>query len=178
MRWAQQIWHGVKDEFSDLPDLDSLTRLVLRLALAAVAGGVVGWERQRAGKDAGVRTHMLVSIAAALFVLVPEQEGATPSDLTRVIQGVAAGVGFLGVGLIFRPEGEKVRGLTSAAGIWLTAALGVAAGLGRAASAATSTLMAVVILRLLRAVEQRTERRRGPTSNAGAPPATDPGRRA
>ena len=168
--WGQQIWDGVRQEFSDLPDVGSLTRLILRLCLAAVAGGFIGWERQRAGKDAGLRTHMLVAIAAALFVMVPEQEGASEADLSRVIQGVASGVGFLGIGMIIKADGgERVRGLTSAAGVWLTAGLGVAAGLGRAATALISTALALAVLSLVRHAENRV------ASDKGAVHAPPPG---
>src|SRR5919199_199242 len=116
---------------------------------------LLGAERGRAGKEAGMRTHMLVALGAALFVLIPEQSGMLLGDLSRVIQGVAAGVGFLGAGTILKMTGERrVRGLTTSAGIWLTAAVGIAAGLGRLGSAVLGTVLALVILTLLRRVEQ------------------------
>lgn len=70
--------------------------MTVRLALAAILGGMLGYDRERAGKAAGLRTHMLVSVGSALFVLIPQQAGLSDSDLSRVIQGIVAGVGFLG----------------------------------------------------------------------------------
>ena len=145
--WERAAGAGLGD-FSDLPDEAAVTRLGLRLVLAAALGGALGYQRERAGKEAGMRTHMLVALGAALFVLVPQQAGMTSTDLSRVLQGVVAGIGFLGAGMIIKDEG-RVKGLTSAAGIWLTAAIGVAAGLGRGATAALSTVLALGILALL-----------------------------
>ena len=126
----QQIGQTLVAEFSDLPDAAQVTRILLRLTLAALLGGLLGIEREQKGKAAGVRTHMLVAMGAALFVLLSQQAGMQPSDLSRVIQGVIAGIGFLGAGTILKGDDEdKVRGLTTAAGIWLTAAIGVAAGM-------------------------------------------------
>ena len=94
---------------------------------------------------------MLVALGAALFVLIPQQAGASDADLTRVMQGLIAGVGFLGAGAIIKGNGgeEDIRGLTTAAGIWLTAAIGMAAGLGREATAVLSTLIALLILYII-----------------------------
>jgi putative Mg2+ transporter-C (MgtC) family protein len=138
----------IASEFSDLPDVAQLTRLVLRLLLAALLGGLLGLQRERHGKSAGVRTHMLVALGAALFVLVPQQAGMEPGDLSRVVQGVVAGVGFLCAGTILKSGDEHVRGLTTAAGIWMTAAIGIAAGMGRETTAVLSTLLALAILSL------------------------------
>lgn len=111
--------------------------LIFRLTLALVMGGVIGWNRQTQGKAAGLRTHMLVSLGAALFALIPLQMGADLSSdaLSRTIQGVATGIGFLGAGEIFSVSRRAdvrpvVKGLTSAAAIWVSAALGVVAGCG------------------------------------------------
>jgi putative Mg2+ transporter-C (MgtC) family protein len=146
----QQISDTVISEFSDLPDAAQVTRIVLRLAIAAALGGVLGYERERQGKAAGVRTHMLVALGAALFVLVPQQAGVSGADMTRVIQGVVAGIGFLGAGSIIKGNDEdNVKGLTTAAGIWLTAAIGIACGIGREATAVLSALLALAILSLV-----------------------------
>jgi putative Mg2+ transporter-C (MgtC) family protein len=143
----QEIWNTVLSEFSDLPDVAQVTRVTLRLVVAAFLGGLLGYERERHGKSAGVRTHMLVAMGAALFVLIPQQAGISTNDLSRVLQGLVAGVGFLGAGAIFMGQREgDVRGLTSAAGIWVTAAVGVAAGMGRESTAVLSTLIALFIL--------------------------------
>lgn len=145
--WWQEVGSTVAQEFSDLPDAAGVTRITLRLLIAAMLGGVLGFEREQKGKAAGLRTHMLVALGAALFVLIPQQAGVSDADLTRVLQGLVAGIGFLGAGAIIkRSDDAEVKGLTTAAGIWLTAAIGVAAGMGREATAVLSTLLALVIL--------------------------------
>ncbi len=143
----QEIWNTVLSEFSDIPDATQITRIVLRLLVAAALGGLLGYEREKQGKSAGVRTHMLIAIGAALFVLIPQQAGASTADLARVLQGLVAGVGFLGAGAIILGNKQvETRGLTTAAGIWVTAAIGVAAGMGRESTAVLSTLVALFVL--------------------------------
>src|SRR6516162_6183876 len=108
--------------FPRVDDVEHIVRVAVRLGLAVVLGGAVGLEREQGGKRAGIRTHMLVSLGAALFTLI----GIEVGDATRVMQGVAAGVGFLGAGTILKlSEEHEVKGLTTAAGIWLTAAVGM-----------------------------------------------------
>ncbi len=142
-----EIWNTVLSEFSDIPDVAQMTRITLRLLVAAALGGLLGYERELKGKSAGVRTHMLVAVGAALFVLVPQQAGASLADISRVMQGLIAGVGFLGAGAIILGNHQvSTSGLTTAAGIWLTAAIGVAAGIGREATAVLATLIALLIL--------------------------------
>ncbi len=137
-------------EFSDVADVEQITRLLVRLLLAAVLGGVLGYEREQKGKAAGVRTHMLVAMGAALFVLVPQQGGMQLADMSRVIQGVVAGIGFLGAGAIIKNQSEEnVQGLTTAAGVWMTAAIGIACGLGRESTAVLGTLLALGVLALV-----------------------------
>jgi len=115
--------------------------------MAALLGGLLGYEREHAGKAAGVRTHMLVAMGAALLVLTAEQAGVQPADNSRVLQGIIAGIGFLGAGTILKGDAEsQVRGLTTAAGIWLTAAIGVATGLGRESTALLCTGLALMVL--------------------------------
>lgn len=150
----------VAKDFSDVGDAEQFTRLAVRLLVAAVLGGILGLQRERHGEAAGVRTHMLVALGA-LFVLVPQQWGMDEADLSRVIQDVVAGVGFLCAGSILRSDDDQVRGLTTAAGIWLTAATGVAAGLGREMTAALSALLALAILSMegpLRRLAGRSEK--------------------
>ncbi len=145
----EQVWQTIVQEFSDVPDAAQVTQIVLRLTLAALLGGLLGFEREQKGKAAGVRTHMLVSIGAALFVMIPQHAGLQEAELSRVMQGVIAGIGFLGAGTILKGDDEdKVKGLTTAAGIWLTAAIGIAAGLGRESTAVLSTVLALAILAL------------------------------
>jgi len=139
----------------DLPDVYQLLRVAVRLTLAAALAGVVGAERQRVGKSAGLRTHMMASLGAAVFVLVPIETGLR-EELGRVIQGVAAGIGFIGAGTILKPahgQGE-VHGLTTAATIWLTAAIGAAAGAGLLWLATVSAAVAWVILSVLSGAER------------------------
>lgn len=129
------IVDGIAAEFSDLSGVQAV-QLALRLSVAAVLGGLIGRDREKAGKAAGVRTHLLVSVGAAAFVAVPQQSGATAADVTRILQGLVAGIGFLGAGCIWKDDTEgRVEGLTTAAGLWLTAAIGSAAGMGREVSA-------------------------------------------
>ncbi len=144
----EQISSTVLVEFSDLNDVTELVRISVRLLMAALLGGILGFEREQRGKSAGIKTHMLVCMGAALFVLIPQQAGIiSGADVSRVMQGVIAGIGFLGAGAILKGDDEKdLKGLTTAAGIWLTAAIGVAAGLGRESSAILCTVFALLVL--------------------------------
>ena len=145
-----EVWRGIQSDFADLPGAAEVTQIVLRLLLAALLGGLVGFQRERIGKSAGLRTHMLVALGSAFFVMIPYQAGMPLADLSRVLQGVITGVGFLGAGTILkRPAEEHIEGLTTAAGLWLTAAVGCAAGMGREASAVLGTVLAFFILALL-----------------------------
>ena len=160
--WWQQVAHTAVAEFSDVPDPAQATRIVMRLCLAALLGGMLGWEREAIGKAAGVRTHMLVCMGSAMFVMIALQTGAQANEASRVMQGVIAGVGFLGAGTILKKNTSaqglpQVKGLTTAAGIWLTAAIGVAAGMGEEATAVLSALLAYGILRLVPTLVSRTE---------------------
>lgn len=150
MAWWREVAATVAEEFSDLPDAAGWTRITLRLFMAAGLGGALGYQREQVGKAAGMRTHMLVALGSALFVVVPQQAGVSPDDLTRVLQGLVTGIGFLGAGSIIKGGDEAhVKGLTTAAGVWLTAAIGVAAGLGREVTAVFSTALALLILAAL-----------------------------
>lgn len=145
-----EIWTVIREELSDLPDAATCTRVAIRLLAAAMLGGIIGFEREHRGKAAGLRTHMLVALGSALFVLVPQQAGGTSADISRVTQGLVTGIGFLGAGSIVKGVDERgVHGLTTAAGLWLTAAIGMTAGLGREVTAIASTMLAWVILSLL-----------------------------
>jgi putative Mg2+ transporter-C (MgtC) family protein len=155
----QEVAQTIASEFSDLPDAAQVTRILLRLTLAALLGGLLGIEREQKGKAAGVRTHMLVAMGAALFVLLSQQSGMAHDDVSRVVQGIIAGIGFLGAGTILKGDDEeKVKGLTTAAGIWLTAAIGVAAGMGRESTAVLSTLLALAIFSVIPHLVRLTEK--------------------
>ncbi|MEH6434804.1 MgtC/SapB family protein [Massilia sp. DD77] len=148
----------VQQEFSDLGNVEDITRIVVRLLVALVLGGLLGYERESVGASAGLRTHMLVSLGAALFVLIPLQAGMGIQDLSRVLQGIVAGIGFLGAGAILKQtDKDDIKGLTTAASVWLTAAIGIAAGMGREATAVLSTLFALVVLAILRSTTKPKE---------------------
>ncbi len=138
---------------------DDWLNITLRLCLALLFGAAIGLERELRRKPAGLRTHMLVSMGSALFVLVPLQAAAISPNydpLSRVIQGVASGIGFVGAGEILRessPEASqrtKIRGLTSAAAIWVSAALGIAAGCGLWQLGLISTVLCVFVLKFFK----------------------------
>jgi putative Mg2+ transporter-C (MgtC) family protein len=147
--WWNEVLIALQEEFADIADLEQVTKVTARLLVAALLGGILGFQREQRGKAAGVRTHMLVSIGAALFVMVPQMAGSQADALSRVVQGIVAGVGFLGAGTILkgnRLETHDVKGLTTAAGLWMTAAIGTAVGLGREATAVLSTVLAWGVL--------------------------------
>ena len=136
------------------PELQLL--LLIRLVAAAGLSAILGWEREVARKPAGLRTHMLVGVASALFTVLaelavmdyPGNQGGMRADPIRVIQAVAIGVGFLGSGVIFVSKSdESVQGLTTAGSIWATAAIGIAAGLGYYILAVGATVLLMLVLR-------------------------------
>ena len=128
-----------------------------------LVGGIIGWERQLRRKPAGFRTHMLVSMGSALFVLIPLAIGKNENGrdaIERVIQGIAAGIGFLGAGEILRQSKQErgeveVHGLTSAAAIWVSAALGSAAGCGLWQLALIGALLSLFVLKVVKEFERR-----------------------
>ena len=137
-----------------LPSADETARMIVRLLAAMVVGAIAGIDRERVGKAAGLRTHMLVALGAAVFVLTAEF-GGLQDQMGSVIQGIAAGVGFIGGGAILKSAPSKeIYGLTTAAGIWMTAAAGVAAGLGRLGLALGVSLVGLVILNVLARAER------------------------
>lgn len=137
----------ISSEFSDFDNLGEFAIVVIRLLFAALLGGLLGLERELRGKAAGIRTHMLVCMGAALFIFIPQQAGISDSEMSRVIQGVIAGIGFLCAGTIITRRDEKdASGLTTAAGIWFTAAIGIAVGLGREQTAFLCTVLAWMVL--------------------------------
>lgn len=120
--------------------------MVVRMSLAMIYGAIIGFERRQAGRPAGIRTLALVSVGAALFTIVSIY-GFILSDTSRVAAQVVTGIGFLGAGIIFR-TGDNVRGLTTAATIWMTAAVGMAVGSGMYVISAFVTIMAIIILQV------------------------------
>ena len=141
---------------------DYLT-IAIHILSAALAGGLVGLERSFHGRPAGFRTHTLVCAASALLMLIPVFEGkwlsAAPhinvtTDPTRMAQGIMTGIGFLGAGVIYK-EGATVRGLTTAASIWMTAALGILFGIGFYYAAMFDTLLTLGVLSVFRWIETK-----------------------
>lgn len=159
MSIPMDIWQAVVSEFSDIADIKEATVIALRLTLAAVLGAAIGYERELSGKAAGLRTHILVTLGSAIFILVPALSEMTTADASRVMQGVVSGIGFLGAGAILKQtKDQEVKGLTTAASIWVAAAVGVAVGYGREAMAVASTLVALFVLAVLRRLEARVHR--------------------
>ena len=120
--------------------------MVLRLLLAAALGAVIGYQRERAGKSAGLRTHILICAGAALFTVASLYGFGAVADPARVAAGIVAGIGFLGAGAIIRREEGVVAGLTTAATIWAVAAIGLAAGAGLYVVSAVTTAIVLIVL--------------------------------
>jgi len=137
-------------------DFGTLSHILARLFAATVLGGFLGAEREIHGRWAGFRTHMMVAMGSAMFVIAgTEIASSSPAELTRVIQGVATGIGFLGAGTILQlSDRMEVKGLTTAASVWSAAAVGTAAGLGQYELAVGGTLVSIVVLSLLRPLDQ------------------------
>ena len=150
----------VADEVFRVPDMREMGIVIVRLVAAALLGGMLGAERESQGKAAGLRTHMLVGLGAALFVMAPRQAGMSEGDVGRIIQGIAAGIGFIGAGTILKlTDRREIQGLTTAASVWLTAAIGVAAAVAPLLVPVLWATCAWVILYALGKAENRMGRR-------------------
>lgn len=140
------LWHELT---VGMTDRGHLAIVVLRVIAAVVLGGIVGMQREKAGKPAGMRTHMLVSLGTAVVVMACAGAGMDMDGLSRVIQGIVTGIGFIGAGTILKlTDQREIQGLTTAAGLWMTAALGIAVGLGALGLAVIGTVMTVIVLAL------------------------------
>jgi putative Mg2+ transporter-C (MgtC) family protein len=138
-----------------------LARVIIRLIAATILGSIIGYEREKAGKDAGLRTHLLVTLGTCLFILACAGSGMDSDGLSRVIQGIVTGIGFLGAGSILKLNEERdIQGLTTAAGIWMTAAIGVAVGLGELGLALLGAILTVIVLALLGRIDYKSEKKR------------------
>jgi putative Mg2+ transporter-C (MgtC) family protein len=152
------------DQLFSVPDTDFLVRVSSRLVVAALLGGLIGIEREWMGKAAGLRTHMTVALGCAAFMLVAMESSNESGNTSRAIQGIAAGIGFIGAGTILkRTEEEDIKGLTTAATIWLTAAVGAAAGAGQGWIAFIGVSIAFLILSIFSGVDRWLARKRGDT---------------
>lgn len=133
--------------FSDGYDV---ARSTLRLIFAIACGALIGYERERMGKAAGLRTHILVATGSALAVIAALEADIGPDGVSRVIQGLVTGIGFLGAGAIIKRQSESdIKGLTTAAGIWMTAVTGIAAGLGHFGTALLASVLTWCVLSML-----------------------------
>ena len=142
------------DGFLMVPDIERVAVIGFRLITAAILGGLLGAERASIGKAAGLRTHMLVALGAALFVVAPQAAGLPEGALGGIIQGVAAGIGFLGAGTILKVvDRQEILGLTTAASIWLTAAIGISTAIAPLWLSTLSAACAWVILYALARIE-------------------------
>lgn len=141
----QSFGDAVYLDFADLRDVPRLARTRVRLIIAALLGGLLGYQRELIGKDAGVRTYMLVTVGAMFFIIVARLEGLSNSDMSRVLQGLLTGIGFLGgVAILKLTDDKEIQGLTTAAGIWLAA--GIVVGFGQIGTALLGTLLTFLIL--------------------------------
>lgn len=145
----------LSDRVTSVTEFDIITRLLV----ATLLGGLVGLEREFKGHAAGLRTSMMVCLGSAIFMLVSEEvthrylTWQNPPDPTRIASTIVTGIGFLGAGMIFQGQ-NRIRNLTTAAGIWVVAAIGMAAGGGFFISAVTGTIISLVILALLTPFER------------------------
>jgi putative Mg2+ transporter-C (MgtC) family protein len=161
----------VMDELTrSIPDLTHLVRITGRLTVALIIGAAIGAQRKVAHKAAGVRTHMLVALGTALLLVSASDAGLADTDLSRIVQGIITGIGFLGGGAILKlTDQQEIRGLTTAAGIWLTAAASAAAGLGQMAAALIGLMFALIVLALMGRFDADAPSAREPAASAKPP---------
>lgn len=178
MSAADTVLETAAGEFSDLSDTELLTQTCIRLGVALLLGALLGYDRERKDRAAGLRTHMLVAMAGALIVIAPQQAGLDHADLSRIIQGLVSGIGFLGAGAIIKLSvSGEIRGLTTAASVLMTAVLGVTAGLGRELTAICAAVLAFGVLALMPVIGSKGIGTDGKDAAADPPgPPTDPDR--
>ena len=150
----QELTHGLHDR-------QQIARVLIRLLAAMILGGLIGIQRERTGKPAGFRTHMMVCLGTAVFVISCSGVGMAFDAMSRVIQGLVTGIGFIGAGTILKlDQEEQIKGLTTAAGIWMTAAIGITAALGAIGIALMATVLALIILTVAQPFEDFMQKRR------------------
>ena len=130
--------------------------IIINLVIALILGGAIGWLREMEGKTAGLRTHILVCVGSALFMMLSGEMllKSGLADPGRIAAGVVTGIGFIGAGCIVQARGS-VRGITTAASIWVTAAIGVASGTGFYVGAVAATIIALITIYFLRIAEKQ-----------------------
>jgi len=144
-----------------LPDRTRLGIVLIRVIAAVLLGAVLGIERERAGKPAGLRTHMIVCLGTSVVVLACQEVNMGLDGLSRVIQGIVTGIGFIGAGTILKlTEQREIQGLTTAAGLWMTAAIGIAVGLGALGLAVIGTILTLLLLGLEHVLNSRLARKK------------------
>jgi len=132
--------------------MGTVMEMILRLLLATALGTIIGYQRERAKKPAGLRTHVLICLGAALFTVVSIYGFGVASDPARVAAGVVVGIGFIGAGVILHREGEIVAGLTTATTIWAVAGIGLAAGAGLYLISVVATALVLAVLLVPRSI--------------------------
>jgi len=135
------------------------TTIVFKLIFCLLIGGLIGWERQREHKPAGLRTHILVCLGSTLFVMIPFHSPNSSMNPSQIIQGIIQGIGFLGTGEILRQSDQErnilaIHGLTSAAAIWVTAALGASIGAGLYTISIFGVVFTLITLKILKKIEK------------------------
>lgn len=149
--------------------LKEVMTVLMRLLTAMALGAIIGLERDASGKAAGLRTHILVALGSAFFVVVPLELGMKLDEVARIAQGVATGVGFLGAGTILKGNDEgQIKGLTTAAGIWVTAAAGMAAGMGRIWIAVLGVILITLVLAVIGRIQQRIQSNDDPQDSSAS----------
>lgn len=137
-----------------IPETRQFIQVIIRLSAAALLGSIIGLQRERVGKPAGFRTHILVMLGTTVFTLSGATYGMNTDGISRVVQGIITGIGFIGAGSILKQRDElKIKGLTTAAGIWMTTAIGVAIGLGFLGLAIIATVLLLVVLKFSDPIE-------------------------
>lgn len=143
----EELTHG-------LPDARQFAQVIIRLVASVLLGAAIGLQRERMGKPAGIKTHILATLGTTVFVLACIGYGMKEDALSRVIQGIVTGIGFLGAGAILKlDEKRDIKGLTTAASIWISAAIGVAVALGGLGLSLLATILALIVLAVLGRLE-------------------------
>ena len=137
-----------------LPERTQLIQVIVRLSASVLIAGIIGFQREAAGKEAGLRTHILVSLGSTVFVLGTIGAGWHEDAQSRVIQGIVTGIGFIGTGTILK-QGTDIKGLTTSAGLWTTCAIGVIVGLGEIGIALITAILTFIVLAIVGRIEER-----------------------
>jgi putative Mg2+ transporter-C (MgtC) family protein len=149
----EELTHG-------LPDGRQFMHILIRLIASLIFGAVIGLQRERVGKPAGLKTHIIATLGTTIFVLACSAYGMSSDGLSRVIQGIVTGIGFLGAGAILKLDAQHdIKGLTTAASIWISSAIGVAVGLGVLGLALLATVLTLVILTFVKKFEVKFEKK-------------------